>query len=114
MLLIRNIGAIVGVRHEAGKALRGSEMDALPVLHDAWLAVEGERIHSYGQMSECPVRECETIDACGRWLFPSFCDSHTHLVFAGSREREFVDKINGLSYAEIAAQIGRASCRERV
>ncbi len=106
MLLIRNIGAIVGVRHEAGKALRGSEMDALPVLHDAWLAVEGERIHSYGQMSECPVRESETIDACGRWLFPSFCDSHTHLVFAGSREREFVDKINGLSYAEIAARGG--------
>ena len=66
MLLIRNIGAIVGVRHEAGKALRGSEMDALPVLHDAWLAVEGERIHSYGQMSECPAMECETIDACGR------------------------------------------------
>lgn len=106
MLIIKNIGAIVGVRDKADAPLRGADMDILPVLQDAWLAVEGEKIHSYGPMSECPVLECETVNAEGKWLFPSFCDSHTHLVFAGSREREFVDKINGLSYAEIAARGG--------
>ena len=106
MLIIKNIGAIVGVRDKADAPLRGGDMDILPMLQDAWLAVEGEKIHSYGPMSECPVLECETVNAEGKWLFPSFCDSHTHLVFAGSREREFVDKINGLSYAEIAARGG--------
>lgn len=106
MVLLKNIGAIVGVRDNADKALRGADMDSLPVLRDAWLAVEGEKIHSYGPMSDCPVTAGEEVDVAGRWLFPSFCDSHTHLVFAGSREREFVDKINGLSYAEIAARGG--------
>ena len=106
MLIIKNIGAIVGVRDKADAPLRGGDMDILPMLQDAWLAVEGEKIHSYGPLSECPVLECETVNAEGKWLFPSFCDSHTHLVFAGSREREFVDKINGLSYAEIAARGG--------
>lgn len=106
MIVIKNIGAIVGVRDKADKALRGAEMDSSPELRDAWLAVEGEKIHSYGPMSDCPVTADEEVDAAGRWLFPSFCDSHTHLVFAGSREQEFVDKINGLSYAEIAARGG--------
>ena len=106
MKLFRNIGAIVGVRADAGKALRGAEMDTLPVLTDAWMAVDGETIHSYGDMSSCPSEADEVIDVCGGWVFPSFCDSHTHMVFAGSREREFVDKINGLSYAEIAARGG--------
>lgn len=105
-MLIKNIGVIVGVRDKADKALRRADMDSLPELHDAWLAVEGEKIHSYGLMSDCPAEADEVVDAGGRWLFPSFCDSHTHLVFAGSREREFVDKINGLSYAEIAARGG--------
>lgn len=107
MLLIKNIGAIVGVREQASGALRGDAMNHLPVLEDAWIAVDGETIHSYGPMSECPAWDAvEVVDACGEWLFPSFCDSHTHLVFAGSREKEFVDKINGLSYAEIAARGG--------
>ena len=106
MVLLKNIGAIVGVRDNADKALRGADMDSLPVLRDAWLAVEGEKIHSYGPMSACPAAADEEVDVAGRWLFPSFCDSHTHLVFAGSPEREFFDKINGLSYAEIAARGG--------
>lgn len=105
MVLIKNIGAIVGVRDKADRALRGAEMDSLPQLDDAWLLIDGEKIHSYGRMSECPEAD-DVFDAQGRWLFPTFCDSHTHLVFAGSREQEFVDKINGLTYAEIAARGG--------
>lgn len=106
MTLFRNIGAIVGVRKDADDALRGAPMNDLPILEKAWMIVEGESIHSYGPMSECPADAEETIEVGGRWVFPSFCDSHTHMVFAGSREREFVDKINGLSYAEIAARGG--------
>lgn len=106
MILFKNIGAIVGVRKDAGEALRGAAMNDLPILKDAWMTVDGENIHSYGPMPECPAETCEVVDVCGGWVFPSFCDSHTHMVFAGSREREFVDKINGLSYAEIAARGG--------
>ena len=106
MKLFRNIGAIVGVREGAGEALRGSDMNLLPVMEDAWMTVDGETIHAYGPMSSCPAEADEVVDVNGGWIFPSFCDSHTHIVFAGSREREFVDKINGLSYAEIAARGG--------
>lgn len=105
MILFKNIGVLVGVRKDADKALRGIGMNDLPLLKDAWMTVEGEVIHSFGPMEECPQAE-DVIDVQGGWIFPSFCDSHTHLVFAGSREREFVDKINGLSYAEIAARGG--------
>lgn len=106
MKIITNIGAIVGARPVADAPLRGQEMDTLPVVSGAWLAIDGDVIHSYGEMSSCPDVNCETVDAGGGWLFPSFCDSHTHIVYAGSREREFVDKINGLGYAEIAARGG--------
>lgn len=106
MKLFKNIGAVVGVRKDADDALRGAQMNTFPVLSDAWMTVEGENIAAYGPMSECPAEADEIVDVSGGWVFPSFCDSHTHLVFAGSREREFVDKINGLSYAEIAARGG--------
>lgn len=96
----------MGARPVADAPLRGQEMDTLPVVSGAWLAIDGDVIHSYGEMSSCPDVNCETVDAGGGWLFPSFCDSHTHIVYAGSREREFVDKINGLGYAEIAARGG--------
>ena len=106
MILIKNIGAIVGVRDHADRPLRGEEMNRLPELRNAWLLTDGDRIHSYGKMPDCPQQADETVDARGGWLFPAFCDSHTHLIFAGNREKEFVDKINGLSYAEIAARGG--------
>ena len=106
MKLFKNIGAIVGVRKDAGEALRGAQMNTFPALKDAWMTVDGETIAAYGPMAECPTVDGEVIDVQGGWVFPSFCDSHTHLVFAGSREQEFVDKINGLSYAEIAARGG--------
>lgn len=109
MHILKNIGAIVGIREGASAyaPLRGRDMDTLPELRDAWLAIDGDRIHSYGPMSTFAPADTDSVtDLHGQWLFPAFCDSHTHLVYAGSREGEFVDKINGLSYAEIAARGG--------
>lgn len=109
-ILIKNIKTLVQteqktVLHRAGKA-----MNNLECIHDAWLYIEGEKIHSFGPMSSLnlnSVKQSATvIDATGRMVFPSFCDSHTHLVYAGSREIEYIDKIKGLSYEEIAKRGG--------
>lgn len=81
-------------------------MATLPVLPDAYLLLQDEVISAYGPMSEAPSRADHVIDATGRFVFPSFVDSHTHLVFAASREEEFVQKIKGATYAEIAAKGG--------
>lgn len=81
-------------------------MGELPVIDDAFLLIEKERIAGFGPMSGAPERADTLIDASGRMVFPSWCDSHTHLVFAGSRETEFVDRIRGLSYEEIARRGG--------
>lgn len=107
-MLITRIGRLVGAENSRRLFRRGAEMKELPVIDDAWLRVEGERIVGFGPMSELPAPrgDEEVIDAAGEWLFPSFCDSHTHLVYAGSREGEFIDKINGLSYEEIARRGG--------
>ncbi|HVS95048.1 MAG TPA: imidazolonepropionase [Puia sp.] len=109
--LLYNIRQLVNVRAD-NRVLRGEELARLPVIDDAWLHTEGEHIAAFGPMSELP-RELSTmrnsasgIDATGRVVLPAWCDSHTHLVFAGSREMEFVDRIKGLSYAEIAARGG--------
>lgn len=85
--------------------LCGEEMSSLEVLRDAWLLVEDGCIKDYGG-SLSPKREGSEVDAQGGAVLPSFCDSHTHLVYADSREGEFVDKIRGLSYAEIARRGG--------
>lgn len=85
----------------------GSDMKVLSSLENAWLLTESGRIHSFGKMADLPeVQVDETINAAGRLLLPSWVDAHTHLVFAATREQEFVDKINGLSYAEIARRGG--------
>ena len=85
----------------------GSQMKELPKLQDAWLLLEDDVIHSFGQMSEIPdLKDLKTLDCSGKIVLPSWCDSHTHLVYAGNREQEFVDRINGLSYQEIAASGG--------
>jgi imidazolonepropionase len=81
-------------------------MASLPILHDAYLLIEQDRIAAFGSMSECPERADEVMDATGRLVLPSWCDSHTHIVFAATREEEFVDRIRGLSYEEIAARGG--------
>ena len=105
-LLVKNIAKIVGIETEGKLRLCGKEMDQLQTLDNAWLLVEDERIAAFGKMGEDEPQADEVVDAEGGMLFPSFCDSHTHLVYAGSREQEFLDKINGLSYEEIARRGG--------
>ena len=106
-LLVKNIGCIVGIDESGRTRVSGEEMDTVATLENAWLLTDGERIKEYGGMDTVPnLHDVEVIDACGGWLFPSFCDSHTHIVYAGSREQEFLDKINGLSYEEIAKRGG--------
>ena len=106
-LLVKNIGCIVGTDESGRTRAAGEDMSNIGMLENAWLLTEGERICDYGTMDALPHEEGhEVIDAKGGWLFPSFCDSHTHIVYAGSREQEFLDKINGLSYEEIAKRGG--------
>ena len=105
-MLIKNIKTLVGILPQGVLRLCGSEMNTLNTLDNAYLMVEDRLIKEFGKMEECPDYRGETIDASGKMVFPSFCDSHTHIVFAGSREGEFLDKINGLSYEEIAKRGG--------
>ena len=121
-LLIINIKELL----QAGENIslkKGAAMDSLDIIEDAYVyAVEG-KIVSYGKMEQMPAElneivdlwragnphdaeDFEVIDAAGRYVMPTFCDSHTHLIYAGSREKEFVDKIKGLSYQQIAANGG--------
>jgi imidazolonepropionase len=106
--LIKNIRLLVNVRSE-NKLLRGNELAGLPCIDNAWLLLEDGVIAEYGEMSSIQNRKPKTkneIDASGQFILPCWCDSHTHLVFAATREEEFVDKIKGLSYAGIAAKGG--------
>ena len=105
-MLIKNIKTLVGILPQGVLRLCGSEMNTLNTLDNAYLMVEDGLIKEFGKMEQCPDYNGETIDASGKMVFPSFCDSHTHIVFAGSREGEFLDKINGLSYEEIAKRGG--------
>ncbi|MEG0807479.1 MAG: imidazolonepropionase [Alistipes sp.] len=106
-LLVKNIGRIVGIQPAERLRVCGAEMNELQSLCDAWLLCDEGRIAAYGRMDEaCGYTADEIVDAQGGMLFPSFCDSHTHLVYAGSREQEFLDKINGLSYEQIARRGG--------
>jgi imidazolonepropionase len=106
-LLIINIKGLVQVREQFDKPVAGQAMAELPVLSDSYLAISAEKILDYGPMDEMPAyHAAETIDATGRFVLPSFIDSHTHLVFAASREEEFVMKIKGASYQQIAASGG--------
>ena len=105
-LLIINIGEIVGIVPEGVLRKQGPEMSETGVLKDAWLRIEDGLIKDFGPMAECPAADGEVLDAEGGMVMPAFCDSHTHVVYAGSREGEFLDKINGLSYEEIAARGG--------
>jgi imidazolonepropionase len=109
-ILIKNIKGLVGCYEESPDFLRGREMDRLPILENAFLAIEDGKIALFGSMDDWgginDWRNLEVIDAEGRFLLPSFCDSHTHLVFAASRELEFEDRIKGLTYEEIAQRGG--------
>ena len=112
MIIITNIQQLVNV-DESGRAVRvGKDMQKLNTISNAWLLIEGDEIRGYGEMDSSEFQQfvnlpdIEVIDADKGMVFPSFCDSHTHLVYAGSREQEFVDKIRGLSYEEIARRGG--------
>ena len=108
-VLITNIHQLINVREE-NKLLRGKELAELPLIMDGYMVVKDGLIHDYGEMKDLAstdnVSGSEIIDAKGATVLPTWCDSHTHIVFAASREGEFVDKIKGLSYVEIAMKGG--------
>lgn len=106
--VIKNIGLLVGADNDRKLCRKGSEMSELSCLSQAWMYIEDGLVKAFGQEREGvpTATDAQVIDAEGGAVFPSFCDSHTHLVYAGSREGEFVDKIRGLSYAEIARRGG--------
>lgn len=124
--LIINCRQLVNTRAQPS-LLRGPELSVLPCIDNAWLLIEDDEITDYGPMSNLPASlrqvagnlaspqavtgdagstDGRVIDATGQFILPAWCDSHTHLVFSGSREEEFVDKLKGLSYAEINARGG--------
>lgn len=105
-LLIRNIKTLVQAETNPRPLVKGADMAVLPAISNAFLLIENDRIASFGAMERCPERADQIVDAAGRMVFPSWCDSHTHLVFAASREEEFVDRIRGLTYEEIAQRGG--------
>lgn len=107
-MLITNIKGLVGVHSKETLSLRGSELNQLPILENAWLLIEDGLIKDFGLMSNLNTQyaNLNTINAEGRFVFPSWCDSHTHLIFAAPREEEFALKIAGKTYEEIAAAGG--------
>ncbi|MBS1929253.1 MAG: imidazolonepropionase [Chitinophagaceae bacterium] len=108
-LLITNIGCLVNVANPK-QAIQGNELSILPTIEDAFVLIEHGRIACVGNMYELellvPQFPNQVVDAQMAYVLPAWCDSHTHIVFAGSREGEFVDKLKGLSYADIAAKGG--------
>lgn len=109
-ILIKNIKGLVQAGENFAHTVKGKAMAELPVIENAYLAIENNVIVDYGTMEEwggiADWRDLEIIDADGKYVLPAFCDSHTHLVFAKSREEEFVDRIKGLTYEEIALKGG--------
>jgi imidazolonepropionase len=109
-ILIKNIRQLIQVEETPRKKVSGAEMKKLPLLEDAWLAIEDGIIVGFGLMKDwegiSDWRDLEIIDTSGKLVLPAWIDSHTHLVFANSRQGEFSDRINGLSYEEIAARGG--------
>ncbi|MBO7257237.1 MAG: imidazolonepropionase [Bacteroidales bacterium] len=113
-IFIKNIKKLINVRENTPSALSGEQLGVLPCIEDAYLITDGDSIIDFGEMSELEKGQLaaieqsvdKVIDATGRMVFPSYCDSHTHLVYAGSREMEFSDKLRGLSYQEIARRGG--------
>ncbi len=112
-LLIRNIKGLIRTEDKQQLKVCGKDMSVIGTISDAYLLIENGLISDFGTMKELKnktiseqPKQFKEIDASGKFVFPSFCDSHTHLVYAGSREIEFTDKIRGLSYEEIAKRGG--------
>src|SRR6478609_872273 len=107
LTLLTNIKELLQVRSTQVDKVSGSEMADLPTLKNAFLLIENDIIKDFGTMDNLPnIKADKKIDCTGRIVLPTWCDSHTHLVYAGNREQEFVDRINGLSYEEIANRGG--------
>lgn len=105
--LITNIQELLQIRDASIKKVSGAEMKLLPSIKNAYLLLEDDCIADFGSMENCPNLTADvTIDATGKVVLPTWCDSHTHIVYAGNRVLEFVDRINGLSYEEIANRGG--------
>jgi imidazolonepropionase len=105
--LIINIKELLQVREIVVAKVSGAAMAMLPTIKNAYLFIEDNLIADFGHMDNLPKNKADqTIDATGKMILPSWCDSHTHIVYAGNREQEFVDRINGLSYEEIANRGG--------
>lgn len=109
-ILIKNIKGLAGILEENNQPLRGEEMSQLKTIENAFLAIENGRISMFGKMEDLAGvvdwNNLEVIDAEGKFVLPAFCDSHTHIVFAKTREEEFVDRIKGLTYEEIGKKGG--------
>ncbi|MFT7252589.1 MAG: imidazolonepropionase [Flavobacterium sp.] len=105
--LLINIKELLQVRENSIKMVSGKEMNDLPIINDAFLLIENNIISDFGKMVDCPTdSEAKIIDVTGKIVLPTWVDSHTHIVYAGNRVQEFVDRINGLSYEEIANRGG--------
>lgn len=105
--LITNIKELLQVRETSISKVSGAEMAILPTIKNAFLILKDNLIHDFGSMDNLPeIKADKTIDATGQIILPSWCDSHTHIVYAGNREQEFVDRINGFTYEEIANRGG--------
>jgi imidazolonepropionase len=105
-LVLKNIASLLVAEHDPEPWVAGAEMASLNTLSDAWLVIENGKIACYGEGEVIPFPDDEVLDCGGGMVLPAFCDSHTHLVYAGSREQEYEDKIRGLSYEEIAKRGG--------
>ncbi|MCG7502147.1 imidazolonepropionase [Tenacibaculum sp. Mcav3-52] len=104
--LFINIKELIQIRETSTKKVSGAAMSILPTIKNAFLLVENGIITDYGSMKKAPISADKTVDCTGKMMLPTWCDSHTHIVYAGNREQEFVDRINGLSYEEIANRGG--------
>ena len=104
--LIQNIKTLWQTDDGNRRIVRGKEMREIPSIEYAWLLIENGLIKNFGEMHNCPERADEIIDATGKFVLPAWCDSHTHLVFAATREEEFLMRLQGKTYEEIAAAGG--------
>ncbi len=101
-ILFTNIKELIQVRETSVLKVSGKEMRILPTIKNAFLLIENDKIIDFGAMENIPNSADKTIDCTGKMILPTWCDSHTHIVYAGNREQEFVDRINGLTYEQIA------------
>ena len=102
-LLLTNIKELLQVRDEAQEKICGAAMKVLPTIKNGWLLINKDVIEGYGTMDTLPtLADYKHIDCTDKIVLPTWCDSHTHLIYSGNREQEFVDRINGLTYKEIA------------